>query len=97
MLSFIEAAILGALAAGYTHILIISEMTWPLEVGQDAEQLKSYEAQLNPIVEKDPEVTIVCPYDLRRFDGPGVLDALLTHPSVQVPLGRVPGFYGLEK
>jgi len=97
MLSFIEAAILEVLAAGYTHILIIGEMTWSLEAGQDAEQLKTYEARLNPIVEKYPEATIVCQYDLRRFDGPSVLDALLTHPSVHVPLGRVPGFYGLEK
>ena len=97
MLSFIEAAILGVLVAEYTRILIIGEMTWLLEVGQDAEQLKPYEAQLNPIVEKYPEATIICQYDLRRFNGPNVLDALLTHPSVQLPLGRVPGFYGLEK
>jgi excisionase family DNA binding protein len=97
MLSFIEAAILGALAAAYTRILIIGEMTWSLEAGLDAEQLKSYEAQLNPIVEKYPAATIVCQYDLRRFDGPGVLDALLTHLSVHLSLGRVPGFYGLDK
>src|SRR5712692_8971160 len=97
MLSFIEAAILGALEAGYRGILIIGEMTWSLEVGLDAEHLKTYEALLNPMVEKYPAATIVCQYDLRRFDGPGVLDALLTHPSVHLALGRVPGFYGLEK
>jgi len=97
MLSFVEAAILGALAAAYTRILIIGEMTWSLEVGLDAEQLKSYEALLNPMVEKYPAATIVCQYDLRRFNGPGVLDALLTHPSVHLSLGRVPGFYGLDK
>ncbi len=97
MLSFIEAAILGALAAGYTRILIIGEMTWSLEVALGVEQLKTYEAQLNPIVEKYPQATIVCQYDLRRFNGPGVLDALLTHPSIHLPQGRGPGFYGLEK
>lgn len=96
MLSFMEAAILGALEVGYTRILITGEMTWSLEAGLDAEQLQTYEAQLNPMVEKYPAATIICQYDLRRFDGPGVLDALLTHPSVHVPLGRVPGFYGLE-
>jgi hypothetical protein len=97
MLSFIEAAILGALEARYKRVLIIGEMTWSMEVGLDAEQLKTYEARLNPIVEKYPAATIVCQYDLRRFDGPSVLDTLLTHPSVHIPLGRVPGFYGLEK
>lgn len=97
MLSFIEAAILGALAVGYTRILILGEMTWSLEVGLDAGQLKTYEARVNPIVEKYPAATIVCQYDLSRFDGPGVLNALLAHPSAHVALGRVPGFYGLEK
>jgi len=72
-------------------------MTWALEVGLDAEQLKTYEVLLNPMVEKYPAATIVCQYDLGRFDGPSVLDALLSHPLVQIPLGRVPGFYGLEK
>ena len=97
MLSFLEAAILGALAAGYTRILIIGEMTWSLDIGLNAEQLKTFEALVNPIAEKYPAATLVCQYDLRRFDGPGVLDALLTHPSVHIPLGRVPGYYGLEK
>ena len=97
MLSFIEAAILGALEAGYKRIFIIGEMTWTLEVGLDSEQLKAFEKLLNPIVEKYPAATIVCQYDLRRFDGPGVLTALLTHPSVHLPLGTAPGFYGLEK
>jgi excisionase family DNA binding protein len=97
MLSFIEAAISGALEVGYTGILIIGEMTWSLEAGLNAEQLKTYEAQLNPLIEKYPAATIICQYNLRRFDGSSVLDALLTHPLVQIPLGRVPGFYGLEK
>jgi len=97
MLSFLEAAILGALAAGYSRILIIGEMTWSLDIGLNAEQLKTFEARVNPIAEKYPAATLVCQYDLRRFDGPGILDALLTHPSVHVALGRVPGFYGLEK
>jgi excisionase family DNA binding protein len=97
MLSFIEAAIQGTLEAGYKRVLIIGEMTWLLDVGLDAEQMKTYEALLNPIVERYPAATIVCQYDLRRFDGPGVFYALLTHPSVQVSLGRVPGYYGLEK
>ena len=96
MLSFMEAAIIGALEAGYARIFITGEMAWSLEVGLDAEQLKTYEALLNPLVEKYPAATIVCQYDLRRFDGPGMLDALFTHPSVHVPSGRASGFYSLE-
>jgi excisionase family DNA binding protein len=97
MLSFIEAAILGALEVGYQRIHIIGEMTWTLEAGWDVEQLKTFEAHLNLLLEKYPAATILCLYDLRRFDGPGVLSALLTHPSVHLLQGRVPGFYGLKR
>lgn len=97
MLSFMEAAIVGALEARHKRIFITGEMTWSLEATPDAEQLKTYETLLNPMVEKYPTAIICCQYDLRRFDGPSVLNALLTHPSVHIPLGKVPGFYGLEK
>ncbi len=95
MLAFMESAILGALAAGYQRMFLTGEMTWSLPDAPGAESMMQYEALLNPLVDKYPGVTIVCQYDLRRFDGPSVLNALLTHPSVHVSSGRVAGFYGL--
>jgi excisionase family DNA binding protein len=95
MLAFMESAILAALAAGYNRLFLTGEMTWSLPNAPGAEGMMHYEALLNPLVDKYAGVTIVCQYDLRRFDGPSVLDALLTHPSVHVPSGRVAGFYGL--
>jgi excisionase family DNA binding protein len=95
MLAFMESAILGALAAGYNRVFLTGEMTWSLPNAPGAESMMQYEALLNPLVDRYPGVTIVCQYDLRRFDGPSVLDALLTHPSVHVASGRVAGFYGL--
>lgn len=95
MLAFMESAILGALAAGYKRVFLTGEMTWSLPNVPGAESMMQYEALLNPLVDKYPGVTIVCQYDLRRFDGPSVLEALLTHPSVHVSSGRLAGFYGL--
>src|SRR6266487_2431543 len=95
MLAFMESAILAALAAGYHRVLLTGEMTWSLPNAPGAGGMMDYEALLNPLVDKYPEVTIVCQYDLRRFDGPSVLDALLTHPSVHVASRQVAGFYGL--
>lgn len=95
MLAFMESAILAALAAGYDRVFLTGEMTWSLPNAPGAEGMMHYEALLNPLVDKYPGSTIVCQYDLRRFDGPSVLDALLTHPSVHVPGGRAAGFYGL--
>jgi excisionase family DNA binding protein len=95
MLAFMESAILGALAAGHDRVFLTGEMTWSLPNTPGAENMMQYEALLNPLVDRYPGVTIVCQYDLRRFDGPSVLDALLTHPSVHVSRGRLAGFYGL--
>jgi DcmR-like sensory protein len=96
MVAFMESAILAALAAGYDRVFLTGEMTWSLSNAPGAEGMMHYEALLNPLVDKYPAVTIVCQYDLKRFDGPSVLDALLTHPSVHIPSGRIAGFYGSE-
>jgi excisionase family DNA binding protein len=95
MLAFIESSILGAIAAGHDRALLTGEMTWSLPSTPGAEGMMTYEELLNPLVDKYPGVTIICQYDVKRFDGPKVLDALLTHPSVHVSSGRVAGFYGL--
>jgi excisionase family DNA binding protein len=95
MLAFIESTILGAQASGYDRVFITGEMSWSLSNVPGAQGMMHYEALLNSLVEKYPGVMIVCQYDLLRFDGASVLDALLTHPSVHLPNGRVPGFYGL--
>jgi hypothetical protein len=95
VLTFIESAILDAQAWGYDRLLITGETRWWLPNVPGAEWIAHYEALLNPLVEKYPGVTIVCQFDLRRFDSPTMLNLLLTHPAVHLPSGRVPGFYGL--
>jgi excisionase family DNA binding protein len=93
MLAFMESAILAGLAAGHTRVFLTGEMIWSLSNAPGAEQMMTYEALLNPLVEKYPAATIVCQYDVKRFDATSVLDALLTHPSAALPSGLVAGFY----
>lgn len=97
MLDFIETAILAVLEAGHQRVLMTGEMTWSLNGTPGAEEMATYEAELNPLVDKHPAVTIVCQYDLKRFNGDVILDALLTHPSILVAHGSglAAGFYGL--
>ena len=95
MLDFIETAIQAAQEAGHKRILMTGEMTWSLQGTPGAEEMATYEAQLNPLVDKYPSVTIVCQYDLKRFAGDVILDALLTHPSILVANWHAAGFYGL--
>ncbi len=94
VLAFVESAILEIRAAGYERMFITGESRWWLPSVPGAEKWMDYEALLNQVVEKYPGVTIVCQYALRRFDAPTMLDLLLAHPSVHLPIGRVPGFYG---
>lgn len=94
MLAFMESAILASMAAGYARIFITGEMTWSLDNAPGVEQMMAYEALLNPLIEKYPNVTIVCQYDLKRFNAASVVDTLLTHPTAHLPSGVVAGFYG---
>ena len=97
MLDFIETAIQAGLEAGHKRVLMTGEMTWSLQGTPGAEEMAAYEERLNPLVDKYPAVTIVCQYDLKRFSGDIILDALLTHPSILVARGSglAAGFYGL--
>jgi excisionase family DNA binding protein len=97
MLDFIETAIQAGLEAGHKRVLMTGEMTWSLQGAPGAEEMAAYEERLNPLVDKYPAVTIVCQYDLKRFSGDIILDALLTHPSILVARGSglAAGFYGL--
>lgn len=97
MLDFLETAILALLEAGHKRILMTGEMTWSLHGTPGAEEMVQYEERLNPLVDKYPAVTIVCQYDLKRFSGDVILDALLTHPSILVSPGNglATGFHGL--
>jgi excisionase family DNA binding protein len=97
MLDFIETAIQAGLEAGHKRVLMTGEMTWSLQGTPGAEEMAAYEDRLNPLVDKYPGVTIVCQYDLKRFSGDIILDALLTHPSILVARGSglAAGFYGL--
>lgn len=94
MLAFMESAILASMAAGHARIFITGEMSWSLGDAPGAEQMMAYEALLNPLIEKYPNVTIICQYDLKRFSATSVVDALLTHPTAHLPSGVVAGFYG---
>jgi excisionase family DNA binding protein len=96
MLDFLEEAILASIDGGHKRILMTGEMTWSLQGTTVAREMAKYEELINPLVDKYPGVTIVCQYDLKRFTGDVILDALLTHPAILVANGITPGFYGLK-
>ena len=54
MLDFIETAIQASQEAGHKRILLTGEMTWSLQGTPGAEEMATYEARLNPLVDSIP-------------------------------------------
>lgn len=93
MLDFMEAAILYWRASGHSQILIAGEMTWYLSGAPGVENMIEYEHQLNDLLVRYPNVTIVCHYDAGRLNGTTTLGALCSHPHIQLSDRLVPGFF----
>jgi excisionase family DNA binding protein len=93
MVDFMEAAILAFRASGHERVLISGEMSWYLSGTPGADRMIEYEALLNKLLARYPQVTIVCHYDIHRLDGAVTLGALCSHTHVQLNDRLVPGFY----
>lgn len=94
MLAFIESAILDARAAGHLTALLSGEMTWYFTGATGVEAMIDYEERLNGLMSRYPGITILCSYDLRRFNGAMVVDSLSVHPFAHLSDRFVRGFYG---
>lgn len=95
MIDFMEAAILDLRALGHSAILISGEMTWYLSGAEGVREMIPYEAALNDLLRRYPEVTIVCHYDMTRLPVSVHLGAMCSHTHVQLADRLVPGFYAV--
>lgn len=114
--SFVPTEMLGKLEAfnhasmnqGYRGFSGTGEMAWATRGWPGSEHLIDYESQLNELVVKH-SLTLLCQYDMNRFDGGIILDVLRVHPKVLVsgqvlenpfyklaPAGRHEGTTSLE-
>jgi len=81
MLNFWEENVGAAVAHGFPFTRVVGEMTWALSNLPGVDELVSYEAKLNRLLPRFPQV-ILCLYELERFDGEVLVDILKTHPKV---------------
>ena len=93
MIDFMESAILDLRALGHEAILVSGEMTWYLSGAEGVTEMIPYEAALNDLLRRYPDVTIVCHYDMTRLPGNVNLGAICAHTHVQLPDRIVAGFY----
>jgi hypothetical protein len=62
---------------------LVANMSWALLGASGSDQLLDYEARLNTLLDRHTQ-TVICAYDLERFDPWTLLGAIRTHPVVLI-------------
>jgi hypothetical protein len=79
MIEFYETALRNAIEEGYKVIRIVGETSWALQEKPGVERLMEYEARVHKMLIRYPQVAI-CAYNITRFRGDTIMDALRVHP-----------------
>ncbi len=66
---------------GYKNLRASGEMSWALNSARGSEKLMEYEAKLN-IFAPRYNITLLCQFDLGRFDSRRIVQSIQTHPAV---------------
>ena len=93
MISFMRLLMIRQRSEGFEKHLVTGEMDWYFTETPGVEEIHAYERRLNKLMDDYPQVTIVCQYDITRFDGEGVLQACGSHPIVHLDEQLRQGFY----
>lgn len=83
MINQLEGVYDGSLKDGYPGFSGTGEMSWSVRDIPGSERLIEYESGLNRLV-TGRKITLLCQYDLNRFDGGLMLDVLKIHPLVLI-------------
>jgi hypothetical protein len=67
----------------FKRVRTCGEMSWALRNLSGTDQLMEYEARVNQLLPQH-DCTLMCVYDVNKFSGRVLLDALSTHPHVIV-------------
>ncbi|MBL1266061.1 MEDS domain-containing protein [Methylomicrobium sp. RS1] len=92
MLEFWRNIAAEARADGIKKLLLTGEMGWANSDLPGHEQLISYEAELDQMLEFYPWITVVCQYPVYQMSGATVYDNLCAHTHVQLSDRLAPCF-----
>jgi hypothetical protein len=76
-----EQVLQSGAAAGYAQTRFLAQMEWALADLPGAEDLIEFETRVSQVLPKYHD-TVICAYDLSKFNAGVVIDALRTHPVV---------------
>ncbi|KQQ97458.1 MEDS domain-containing protein [Massilia sp. Leaf139] len=83
MLARLRAQYVQAKAAGAAGARFAGEMDWALRGVPGREHIIECESRINELVKETP-ITVMCQYDLRKFDGAMMFDVMNVHPVMIV-------------
>ncbi len=93
MISFMRLIMVRMRDDGFRKHLVTGEMDWFFSDTPGVEDIHAYERRLNKLLDEYPDVTVVCQYDITRFDSENVLEACCTHPIVHLDEQLRRGFF----
>ncbi len=93
MIETMRGFAMGLIDRGSKKQLLVGEMSWFFTGAEGVEEIHDYESRLNELLDQLPSVTIVCHYDVTRFDAENALQACCSHPVVQLGERLQSGFY----
>lgn len=83
MIALIQEVLEAGKAQGFPLTRLVANMEWALEDRPGVDDIVEYESRLNYVLPKFDD-TVVCTYDLAKFNASVVMDMLRTHPMVIV-------------
>jgi hypothetical protein len=83
MLARLREKYLQSRAAGLAGARVSGEMDWALRDIPGTDHIIECESRINELVKETP-ITVMCQYDLRKFDGAMMFDVMNVHPVMIV-------------
>lgn len=83
MLARLRARYAQCIAMGRAGVRVAGEMTWALREVPGTDRIIECESRINDLVEDTP-ITVMCQYDMRKFDGAMMFDVMQVHPVMVV-------------
>jgi hypothetical protein len=83
MLAMIDWVLTDSRKRGFPRTRFYGSMVWAVENQLSLKDFLCFEARVNDVISKH-EDPVACGYDLTRFDGPTIVDAMRTHPTLVI-------------
>ena len=83
MLAMIDGVLTDSRTRGFPRTRFYGSMVWAVENQLSLKDFIHFEARVNDVISRHDD-PVACGYDLTRFDGSTIVDAMRTHPTLVI-------------